>query len=99
MDDDVNSADLEAEAQMEEEWGYRSFPPVHANQEAHFFGYSQGANSDGAGPAASEDEDETGPTTPNPFSDSTGEGFHITETRAEIPGVGTAVLFMPSPRT
>lgn len=93
----MNSADLEVEAEMEQEW--RSIP---ANQEAHFFAhsaYSQGANSDGAGPAASEDEDETGPTTPNPFSDSTGEGFHVTETRAEIPGVGTAVLFMPSPRT
>jgi hypothetical protein len=82
---------------MEAQWGYRSVP---ANQEAYFFGHSQGANSDGAGPAPSEDEDdETGRTTPNPFTDSTGEGYHVTETRAEIPGVGTAVLFMPSPRT
>ena len=73
MDDDVNSADLEAEAQMEEEWGYRSFPPVHANQEAHFYayGFSQGANEADGGPP-SEDEDETGIRTPNPFTDSTG---------------------------
>jgi hypothetical protein len=63
VDDDVNSADLEAEEQMEKEWGYRSFPPVAANQEAHFYayGFSQGAN-----------EDETGRTSSNPFSDSTG---------------------------
>ena len=74
MDDDVNSADLEAEAQMEEEWGYRSFPPVHANQEAHFYayGFSQGANEADGGPPS---EDETGRTTPNPFTDSTGAGF------------------------
>ena len=74
MDDDVNSADLEAEAQMEEEWGYRSFPPVHANQEAHFYayGFSQGANEADGGPAS---EGETGITTPNPFTDSTGAGF------------------------
>ena len=51
---------------------------MHANQEAHFytFGYSQGANeADGAGPASS-DEEETGITTPNPFSDSTDAGFY-----------------------
>ena len=73
MDDDVNSADLEAEAQMEEEWGYRSFPPVHANQEAHFYayGFSQGANEADGGPP-SEEEDETGRSTPKPFTDSTG---------------------------
>ena len=73
MDDDVNSADLEAEAQMEEEWGYRSIPRVAANQEEHFYayGFSQGANEADGGPA-SEDEDETGITTPNPFTDSTG---------------------------
>ena len=75
-DDGVNSADLEAEAELEAE--YR-LPPsvVHANQEAHFYayGFTQGANeADGAGPASS-DEEETGPTTPNPFSDSTGAGF------------------------
>ena len=91
-------------------------PPsvVHANQEAHFytfdytpeanFCFTQGANeADGAGPASS-DEEETGPTTPNPFTDSTGTGFTrpsspkrtVTETRAEIPGVGTAVLYMPN---
>ena len=60
VDDDVNSADLEAEEQMEEEWGYRSCPPVHANQEAHFYayGFSQGA-----------DEAETGRTS---AMDSTG---------------------------
>ena len=63
-------------AQMEEEWGYRSSPPVHANQEAHFYayGFSQGANEADGGPP-SEDEEETGRSTPNPFTDSTGEGF------------------------
>ena len=73
MDDDVNSADLEAEAQMEEEWGYRSIP---ANQEEHFYayGFSQGANEADGGPP-SEDEEETGRSTPNPFTDSTGAGF------------------------
>ena len=75
-DDDVCSADLEAEAELEAEF---RLPPsvVHANQEAHFydFGHTQGANeSDGAGPASS-DEEETGHTTPTPFSDSTGAGF------------------------
>ena len=77
-DDGVNSADLEAEAELEaeEQW---MLPPsvVHANQEAHYYtyGFTQGAHeADGAGPASS-DEEETGPTTPNPFSDSTGAGF------------------------
>ena len=87
MDDDgVNSADLEAEAELEAEYTPRSLYPeqyrlppsvVHANQEAHYYnsGFTQGANeADGAGPASS-DEEETGPTTPNPFSDSTGAGF------------------------
>lgn len=76
-DDGVNSADLEAEAELEaeEQW---MLPPsvVHANQEAHYYayGFTQGANeADGAGPASSDEE--TGPTTPNPFSDSTGAGF------------------------
>ena len=86
----MNSADLEAEAELEaeEQW---MLPPsvVHANQEAHYydFGFTQGANeADGAGPASS-DEENTGPT---------GAGFAVTETHAEIPGVGTAVLYMPN---
>ena len=48
--------------------------PVAANQMAHYddFGFTEGANqADGAGPACS-DEDETGRSSPNPFSDSTG---------------------------
>ena len=62
-DDGVNSADLEAEAEMEAQW---MLPPsvVHANQEAHYYayGFTQGANeADGAGPASS-DEEETGDT-------------------------------------
>ena len=62
-DDGVNSADLEAEAELEAE--YR-LPPsvVHANQDAHYYtyGFTQGANeADGAGPASS-DEEETGDT-------------------------------------
>ena len=61
-DDGVCSADLEAEAEMEKQW---MLPPsvVHANQEAQFYAYSftEGAN-----------EDETGRTSSNPFSDSTG---------------------------
>ena len=62
-DDGVNSADLEAEAEMEKQW---MLPPsvVHANQEAHYYayGFTQGANeADGAGPASS-DEEETGDT-------------------------------------
>ena len=72
-DDGVNSADLEAEAELEaeEQW---MLPPsvVHANQEAHFYayGFTQGADeADGGGPM---DEDETGRTSSNPFSDSTG---------------------------
>ena len=58
-------------------FGVRGQNVVHANQEAHYYnsGFTQGANeADGAGPASS-DEEETGPTTPNPFSDSTGAGF------------------------
>ena len=96
-DDDVCSADLEAEAELEAEYTPRSLYPeqyrlppsvVHANQEAYYaFGFTQGANeADGAGPASSEEEN-TGPT---------GAGFAVTETRAEIPGVGTAVLYMPN---
>jgi len=71
-DDGVNSADLEAEAELEAEYTPRSLPAnfmlppsvVHANQEAHYYayGFTQGANeADGAGPASS-DEEETGDT-------------------------------------
>ena len=75
-EDDLNSADLEAEAELEAEYTPRSLYPeqyilpspqpsvVHANQEAHYYayGFTQGANeADGAGPASS-DEEETGDT-------------------------------------